>query len=168
MVEFGRLTEDIRAELEGNEKDPFDAAGNTLQWRPKDRHIALRGGDGRLVASAGLVLAEIQVGDGPPIAVVGIGGVLVSQAHRGAGLGRRVIVEVLARAATLGPELALLFCHRNRAGLYERHDFMEAPTPVLVEQPEGRVELPMVTMWRPLRDGAELPAGRLVLLGLPF
>jgi len=168
VVEFGPLTDPIRAELEGDEEDPFDAAGSTLQWRPKERHVALRGDDGHLIASAGLVLTEVQVGDGQPLPVVGIGGVLVSQAHRGQGLGRRVIMEVLTRAAILGPELALLFCHRNRAGLYERHDFVEVPPPVLVEQPKGRVEIPQVTMWRALRPGAELPAGRLVVLSLPF
>jgi predicted N-acetyltransferase YhbS len=168
VVEFGRLTDTIRAELEGDEEDPFDAAGDTLRWRPKDRHVALRQDDGRLVASAGLVLTEVQVGDGEPLPVVGIGGVLVSQANRGQGLGRRVIMEVLARAATLGPGLALLFCHRNRAGIYRRHDFVEVPPPVLVQQPDGPVEIPQVTMWRALRPGAELPAGRLTLLSLPF
>ncbi len=168
VVEFGPLTDGLRAELEGDEEDPFDAAGNTLRWRPKDRHVALRGDDGHLVASAGLVLTEVQVDDGEPIPVVGIGGVFVAQANRGQGLGRRVITEVLARAAELGPDLALLFCHRNRAGLYERHDFVEVPPPVLVEQRDGRVEIPMVTMWRALREGAELPPGRMALLSRPF
>lgn len=168
VVEFGSLTDTLRAELEGGEEDPFDAAGNTLQWRPKDRHVALRGDDGHLIASAGLVLANVQLGKAEPVPVVGIGGVLVNRAHRGRGLGNRVIIEVLARAATLGPELALLFCHRDRAGLYARHDFVEIPPPVLVEQPGGRIEMPMVTMWRPLREGAELTAGSLIVHGLPF
>src|ERR1700731_2538949 len=63
VVEFGRLTDTQRAELEGDEDDPFDAAGDTLKWRSKDRHVALRGPEGHLVASAGLVLAEVQVAD---------------------------------------------------------------------------------------------------------
>jgi GNAT superfamily N-acetyltransferase len=167
VVEFGRLTEAIRAELEGDEEDPFDAAGDTHQWRPKERHVALRGDDGRLVASAGLVLAEVEVGEVGPIPIVGIGGVFVSAPHRGRGLGDRVIVEALARAASTGRDVALLFCHRDRAGLYQRHDFVEVPPPVLVEQAQGRVEIPQVTMWRGLRPGAELPAGRLALLSLP-
>ncbi|HEY1522771.1 MAG TPA: GNAT family N-acetyltransferase [Solirubrobacteraceae bacterium] len=168
VVEFGRLGDAQRAELEGDEEDPFDAAGNTLQWRSKDQHVALRGDHGRLVASAGLVLAEVEVGNAPPIPVVGIGGVLVSAPYRGRGLGNRVIIEVLARAKATGRELALLFCHRNRAGLYKRHGFVEIPPPVLVEQPDGPVEIAMVSMWRPLREGWEPPAGQLVLRSFPF
>ena len=168
LVEFGRLSDAQRVELEGDEDDPFDAAGNTLQWRAKDRHVGLRGEDGRLVASAGWVLAEVEGGAGTPVPVVGIGGVFVSAPHRGRGLANRVIIEVLDRAATTGRELALLFCHRNRAGLYTRHGFLEVSPPVLVEQPEGQVEIPMVSMWRPLREGSELPAGQLVLRSLPF
>jgi predicted GNAT family N-acyltransferase len=168
VVEFGGLTDAYRAELEGDEDDPFDARGTDLSWRRKDRHVALRGVDGRLVASAGLLLAELQVADGPTTPVVGIGGVFVKAAHRGQGLGDRVIVEALRRAATLGPDIAILFCHRNRAGLYVRHEFVEIPPPVLVQQPDGFVEIPQVAMWRTLRDGASLSAGRVKLLSLPF
>ena len=168
LVEFGRLTEAQRAELEGDEEDPFDAAGNVLQWRKKERHVALRGRDGRLVASAGLVPAQIEIGGSEPVPVVGLGGVFVTQRHRGQGLARRVVAEALDRAATMGPDLIMLFCHRNRAGLYERFDFVEIPPPVLVEQPEGPVEMKMVAMWRPLRDGAARPPGQVTLRGLPF
>jgi hypothetical protein len=79
VVECGRLNDNQRAELEGDEDDPFDAAGDTLRWRSKDRHVALRGPDGRLIA-----------------------------------------------------------------------------------------EMPYVSMWRPLGEGWELPAGQLVLHSLPF
>jgi predicted GNAT family N-acyltransferase len=168
VVEFGPLTEAQRAELEGDEEDPFDARGNTLRWRKKDRHVALREPDGRLVASAGLVLAEVQAGGSPPMPIVGLGGVLVSAAWRGQGLGRRIMNEALARAATMGPAVVLLFCHRNRAALYVRHGFAEVPPPVVVEQPDGPVEIPQVTMWRPLHEGARLPAGQFALRGLPF
>ncbi len=42
VVEFGRLTAAQRRELEGDEEDPFDAAGFTLRYRPKERHVGLR------------------------------------------------------------------------------------------------------------------------------
>ena len=168
MIEFGRLSESQRAELEGDEVDPFDAAGNTLQWRPKDHHVALRGPEGRLVASAGLVLSDVQADGSDPVPVVGIGGVIVAAPYRGRGLANRLIDELLTRATTLGPDLAMLFCHRNRAGLYTRHGFIEISATVVAQQPPGLVEMQMVAMWRALREGARLPPGNLTLGGLPF
>jgi GNAT superfamily N-acetyltransferase len=168
LVEFGRLSESQRAELEGDEVDPFDAAGNALQWRLKDQHVALKDPDGRLIASTGLVLAEVDVGDEATLPVVGIGGVFVSAPYRGQGLSTRVIVEALERAAGLGPDVAMLFCHRDRAGLYLRHAFVEITPPVLVDQPDGPVEIPMVAMWRAIHDRTALPEGRVSLRGLPF
>jgi predicted GNAT family N-acyltransferase len=138
--------------LEGDEVDPFGAAGNTLTWRLKDQHVALRRPDGPLIASAGLVRAEIEVGQGT-IPVVGLGGVFVAAPYRGRGLSTRVITEALARAQTMGPEVVLLFCHRDRVGLYLRHGFAEVAPPVRVAQPDGPVEIPMVTMSRCPRAG---------------
>jgi GNAT acetyltransferase-like protein len=83
IVEFGALTDSQRAELEGDEEDPFDARGTQLSSRAKDQHIGALDPDGRLVASAGLVLAEIQIDDGAPTPVVGLGGVIVAAHHRG-------------------------------------------------------------------------------------
>jgi len=168
VVEFGRLSDRQRAELQAGEDDPFDAAGKTLRWRTKDRHVALRGPDGRLVASAGLVLGEVQVGDRPTMPFVGIGGVFVSAPYRGQGLGSRVTIEAVRRAETLGPGVALLFCHRDRAGLYERHGFVEIDPPVFVQQPCGFVEVPLVAMWRAIHDEVTLPSGRVIVHSLPF
>ena len=61
IVEFGRLTADRRAELEGDEDDPFDAAGETLRFQRKERHVAVRDGRGRLVASTGMLVVEVEV-----------------------------------------------------------------------------------------------------------
>jgi predicted GNAT family N-acyltransferase len=179
IVEFGALTDAYRAQLEGDEDDPFDAAGSPLRWRSKDRHVALRDAGGRLVASVGLLTTEIRVhaDEVVPIAgvdaneivpIVGIGGVIVAAHHRGRGLAREVLTAALGRAETLGPPLALLFCHRDRVGLYERFGFRVAAGPVLVGQPGGTVEMPHVTMWRALRPGAALRDGRVTLLGEPF
>ena len=168
VVELGRLTESQRAELVAAEEDPFDAAGNTLRWRRKDRHVALRRSDGRLVASAGLVLGELQAEDEARHAFVGIGGVFVTARYRGRGLGRRIVSEALRHARTLGPEIALLFCHRDRAALYERHGFVKVEPPVLVEQPGGYAEVSLVTMWRTLRRAPALPPGGLTIHSLPF
>ena len=61
VVEFGPLSDAQRAELEGDEADPFDAAGMTLEYRAKERRVALQD-DGRLAASAGLTAAAVHVG----------------------------------------------------------------------------------------------------------
>jgi predicted GNAT family N-acyltransferase len=170
VVEFGSLTDAIRAELEGDEEDPFEGAGNTLQWRRKERHVALRGDDGRLVASTGLLVTSVTVDDGPVRPVVGIGGVIVVARCRGQGLSTVIVREALRVAATLGPDAVILFCHPDRAGLYLKHGFVELAAPVFVEQPGGAIaEMPDVTMWRSVgEEAAAPPLGRIVVNGLPF
>jgi predicted GNAT family N-acyltransferase len=168
VVVFGPLSDSQRAELEAGEEDPFDGAGNTLAFRPKDQHVALRQADGRLIASTGFVLAELRVDEGPPVPFVGIGGVFVTAERRGQGLGNRILEEALRFGGMLGPDFALLFCHRDRSGLYLRHGFTEVEPPVLVEQPGGQAEIPLVTMWRPLGEGPTPSPGRLSVGSLPF
>jgi GNAT superfamily N-acetyltransferase len=168
LIEFGPLSDSQRSELEAGEEDPFDAAGNTLSWRPKERHIALRRSDGRLVASTGFVLAELQSGEDPPRPFVGIGGVFVTEECRGRGLGDRIVDEALAYAAGLGPQIALLFCHEDRSRLYLRHGFSPVETEVRVRQPGGFAALPQMTMWRPLREGVSLGEAPLTVHSLPF
>jgi predicted GNAT family N-acyltransferase len=170
VVRFGRLSEAQRTELEADESDPFDSARLPFQlsWRSKDQHVALQDADGRLIASAGVVVAKVAAGNEPAIEVVGIGGVIVTAAHRGRGLGKRVVEEVVQLAETVGPDIAMLFCHPDRAGLYRLYGFTEVGEPVVVDQPAGPVTMPMVTMWRPLREGAALLPGPVRLTGLPF
>jgi GNAT superfamily N-acetyltransferase len=168
VIKFGRLSDSQRAELEAGEEDPFDAAGNSLAFRPKDRHVALREGEGRLVASTGFVLADLCVDERPAVPFVGIGGVFVTADHRGGGLGNRILLEALRFAETLGPKLSLLFCHRDRSGLYVRHGFDEVEPPVLVEQPDGYAEISLVTMWRSLGVSTIPAPGRVTVRSLPF
>jgi predicted N-acetyltransferase YhbS len=167
IVEFGRLLPAQRAELEGDEKDPFDSMGSDWHFRAKDRHVALSDNGGRLVASTGMVIVEVEV-DPQRFSVVGIGGVIVNAAHRGRGLAREVVEAALARAKTLGPRFALLFCHEDRAGLYRRLGFAELDVPVRVQQPDGLALMPQHTMWRALHQDASWPPGPAVVHSLPF
>ena len=167
LIEFGRLTQRQRRELEGDEQDPFDAAGSTLHFRDKDRHVGLRDDRGRLVASAGMVVAEVEVA-GRRFPVVGLGGVIVNAERRGRGHAREVVTAALARAERLGPEFILLFCHADRAGLYRLLGFTEVGSEVTVDQPDGTATMPMRAMWRGLRADASWPDGGVALLGLPF
>jgi predicted N-acetyltransferase YhbS len=168
LIEFGPLTDERRAEVEGDEADPFDAARvPPMQWRAKQRHVGLTDEGGRLVASAGLLVTEVEAG-GEPFPVVGLGGVLVNQAHRGRGLSLRVVQAALDKAATLGPNFVVLFCHEDRMGLYRRFGFAEVRSEVLVEGESGQLVMAMRTMWLALRPGASWPDGPLVLQGRPF
>jgi predicted N-acetyltransferase YhbS len=167
FVELGPLTPELKSELEGDEQDPFDAAGLTLEYRAKDRHVGLRDASGQLVASAGMLIVEVEVGE-ERFAVVGLGGVIVNARHRGRGLARKVVDAALARAATLGPAFALLFCHEDRAGLYRKLGFVVVEDEVVVEQPDGFAALPQLAMWRRLHDRATWPGGPLTVHSLPF
>jgi predicted N-acetyltransferase YhbS len=167
IVEFDHMTTGRRDELEGDEDDPFDAAGTTLSFQRKDRHVGLRDESGRLVASAGMLIVEVDVA-GERFPVVGVGGVIVTAAHRGRGLARTVVNAALTKAATMGPAFVILFCHEDRKGLYRRLGFEEVEPPVLVQQPDGYAEMTMRTMWRALAEDVSWPDGRLTVHGLPF
>jgi predicted GNAT family N-acyltransferase len=167
VVEFDGLTDEHRADLEGDEVDPFDISGVTLAFRSKDRHVGLRADDGRLAASAGLVIAEVEVA-GARFEVVGLGGVIVNAERRGRGLARRVVGEALVRAAGMGPAFVVLFCHADRRGLYERLGFAELGWPVTVEQADGVTVMPLRAMTTALRPESSWPAGPVALHGLPF
>lgn len=168
LIEFGELTPQLRAELEGSEYDPYDMAGVYMDWQPKPRHVGLLDPQGQLIASTGLVIARIEV-DGRGLDVLGLGGVIVARPHRGRGLARRVVGAALELGATLGPDIAMLFCREDRVGLYERLGFSEVPRPVRVTQRDGsQVVMPLVTMWRALEPRTILPRGLVRLLTLPF
>ncbi|MCW2968458.1 MAG: cation transporter [Solirubrobacteraceae bacterium] len=168
LVELGPLSAEQRAELEGDEHDPFDGGRiDALTWRDKDRHVALAAPDGTLYASTALLTVTVEVA-GEPLEVVGISGVIVNRAHRDRGAAREIVEAALARAEEMGPSLALLFCHADRAGLYRKLGFTELDEAATVDQPGGRRTMPMVAMWRPLRPGATWPPGPVAVQGLPF
>ncbi len=168
IIEYGSLTEGQRVELEGGELNPFGTTDPPLQWRAKDQHVGLRDAGGRMVASLGFVPVQVRVAGGEPFDVLGIGGVIVAPSHRGHGHARTVIEAGLARAQTLGPAIALLFCLADKVALYERFGFAVIQGGVSVQQPRGMVTLPQSTMWRALKAAASWPPGDVEVLSLPF
>lgn len=168
LVELSALTERDWADLTGSEHEPFGAVGAGLAWREKDRNVALRAGDGHLIAAAGAVIAEIQVEDAGSFEVVGVGGVIVTASARGRGLMSRILDPLLALAEGMGPERAMLFCRPELVAVYRSFGFAEITAPVCAYQQQGRVEMPMPAMWRALHEGAEWPPGRVDVAGLPF
>jgi GNAT superfamily N-acetyltransferase len=154
--------------LQGDEPHPWGGEAEALEWAGKDRHVGVRGDNGELLALAGALVAEVRVEDGAPFPVAGIGGVIVRPEMRGRGLARLVIEAILDVARGLGPERAMLFCRAPLVVLYERFGFIEIEASVSAEQPGGRVEMPMRSMWAPLREGAVWPDGAVEVLGEPF
>jgi predicted N-acetyltransferase YhbS len=167
IVVFGPLTQEQRAELEGDEHDPFDAAGSTLVYQRKERHVGIKDDRGRLIASTGMLVVQAEV-QGRRFPVVGFGGVIVTAHHRGRGLARSVVKVALTKARTLGPPFVILFCHEDRAGLYRKLGFDVIGSEVVVKQPHGYAAMPDRTMWHALHPDAIWPEGAMTVHGLPF
>jgi GNAT superfamily N-acetyltransferase len=153
-------------ELYDGEEDPFAGVGLGIRWRDKELHTVGRE-RGRAICHVGLTVAIAEVGR-TPFAVVGVGTVLVARRERGRGRLRPVFEAALARAETLGPRFALLFCAARNEWLYERYGFRALAGPVTVDQPEGSAMMPTSAMWRPLQAGAVWPEGPVRLRSLPF
>jgi GNAT superfamily N-acetyltransferase len=154
-------------ELYDGEDDPFGGVGGGIRWRHKELHTVGRE-DGRMISHVGLTVAIAEV-EATPFALVGVGGVLVARRERGRGRLRPVFEAALARAQTLGPRVALLFCAARNEWLYERYGFRALADPVTVDQPgEGSAVMPTSAMWRPLAEGAVWPPGAVRLRSLPF
>jgi predicted GNAT family N-acyltransferase len=164
LVELpGDHSEVERAELLDGEEDAYELAALVLPpGRSKDRRFALRE-QGRLVASAGILKADVAVGSSV-FGVVGIGGVLVTRSRRGQGLFRRVMEPALEAARLEGPDFALLFCLRKNAPLYAKLGFVTLEAPVT----STGIVIPLDTMWRPLTPAAQWPDGPVALLGPMF
>lgn len=154
-------------DLTGREAAPFGDETEGIVWRPKERHLGLRDGDGRLVAAGGLVVTTVRVA-GADVEVVGVGTLIVAPDWRRRGI-MPLVADPLARLAEeLGPNLAMIFCREALVPLYERRDYRRIAAPVRVDQPDGRITMPIPAMWRPLRDGATWPDGDVEIDGEPF
>jgi GNAT superfamily N-acetyltransferase len=168
LAEIDALTSRDWDELVAGEPEPFGRVGEELTWRRKDRYVGVRDPAGRLLAAAGVALAEVRGPSAPAFPVAGLGGVIVTREARGRGLARTVIEGGLEIARRMPVEHAMLFCLPRTMGLYEKFDFRPLQAPVHAEQARGRVLVPMVAMWAPLREGASWPEGPIEVVGEPF
>ena len=162
LEQIGRLPRELWDELIGGEEDPFGVGDDPTEWRRKE-HFSVLYDEQRPVAAAGLVVVETDHGD-----VVGVGGVIVNRDYRDQGHLRPVLDAALERAATLGPDIAMLFTAEWNVSLYAHFGFREISAPVTVDQPGGPIEMSDHAMWRPLREGAGWPDGPVRVRGLPF
>jgi predicted GNAT family N-acyltransferase len=167
LVELDEVTDQQWRELVAGEREPWGGSAEELTWSEKSRHVGIRAPDGRLVALAGAVLSDVEV-DGAGFQVLGVGGVFVTGSARGRGLVATLLEGLLADAAQVGPDRAMLFCRPALLGLYGRLAFEEIHAPVWAAQPSGRIEMPLRAMWRRLHGTASWPSGRVDVCGLPF
>jgi predicted GNAT family N-acyltransferase len=110
----------------------------------------------------------VKVEHEPPFQVVGLGGLIVTRSARGRGLARLLAVRLLEIAGELEAQRAMLFCREELTSFYAKLGFVTIEAPVWVEQPGGRVEMPMPAMWSALGGDAGWPPGGVDLLGEPF
>ena len=162
LEQIGMLSRETWDALIADEHDPFGMGDDPTEWRRKEHFTVLYDGE-RPVAAAGLVVVETDHGD-----VVGVGGVIVNRDYRDQGHLRPVFDAALERAATLGPDTAMLFCAEWNVSLYAHFGFVEIDAPVTVDQPGGPKVKDDHAMWRPLREGATWPDGPVRVRGLPF
>jgi GNAT superfamily N-acetyltransferase len=168
LVELDSLAEPYWEELVAGEHQPWGSVGEELAWRDKSRNIGVRDDDGRLLAAGGVVVAEVQVGQGPPFEVAGLGGLIVTRSARGRGLARLLARHLLVVAGEFGTQRAMLFCRPQLMALYGTLGFTPIEAPVWADQPGGRIEMPLPAMWKTLGGDARWPVGRVELLGEPF
>lgn len=168
VVELDRLSEPYWEELVAGEHEPFGGIGEQLVWRDKTRTVGVREDDGRLVAAAGVVLAEVKVGHESPFEVAGLGGLIVTRSARGRGLARLLCRRVLELACEFEAQRAMLFCLPKLMPVYRGFGFVQIDGPVWAGQPGGQIEMPLPAMWSPLSSNAIWPSGRVELLGEPF
>ena len=168
MIEHvGQITQAQYDEIEAGEHDPFGMDDEDIEWIGKTHQTLLRRDDGKLIGKVGLVTVDVEAGR-EAFTVAGVGGVLVTQAERGRGHLRPLLNAALERAVELGPERAMLFCAERNVALYERFGFAVIEAPVICEQPNGPLVMPMPAMWRPLKEGVSWPVGVVSVPGPPF
>ena len=119
------------------------------------------------MALIGATIASVEVEGCEPFEVVGLGALIVQAELRGQGLSRLLLKPVRALAEGLGPDRAMIFCDREQIPLQMGRGYTLITSPVWVDQPEGRIEMPVPALWRPIRPSS-WPAGTVNLYGLPF
>ena len=167
LVELGGLSRRAWIELTERDPDAFGATTAGLIYRDKDLHIGWRSRDDRLVAVVGMTVATVEIADREPFDVVGLGSLIVRRDMRGRGLSEGLSQAARERSKRIGPDRAMIFCEPELVELHTRRGYMPIEAPVRVDQPDGRIEMPIPAMWRPIRPST-WPHGAVDVHGLPF
>jgi predicted N-acetyltransferase YhbS len=154
-------------QIVGDEPDPFGTDQLGISWRAKSDHVGLMV-EGRLIAHAGWVAADMRTESGVTLEVLGLGSVLVHRDRRGRGLGRQLVAGTMEKMRARDVSMAVLFCRTERLPFHRRLGWLPVEADVTVGQPDGTIVMPLLTCWVPLVEGAVMPAGDLQVEGLPF
>lgn len=169
IIELGPLSLAEWIGLTGREPDAFGDHSAGVVWRPKDRHVGVRDEDGKLAAVGGVTVGSVRVAGGEPFEVVGFGGLIVRRDFRGSGLMTPLMDRMVTLGAEMGPDHALIFCERRLLPVYAGRGYSPIDDDVRVDQPDGRITMPIPALWRPIRPGVEpWPPGVVEVDGLPF
>ncbi len=167
VIELSDFGPDRYEQIIDGETDPYGTDYLGMDWKEKSGHVALVE-EGRTIAHAGWVPADLRAATGDQLRIVGLGGVMVHRDRRGNGLGHLLVAAAMERMAKLGPTVGMLFCRDQRVPFYKSLGWHPLEVRVTADQPSGPAVMPLVTCWTPLRDGAGVPDSEIHIEGLPF
>jgi nodulation protein A len=143
-----------------------DDFGRELRWTENDWSLLLRT-ENEIVCHVGVVDRTITVG-GQPLRVGGVGAVATAPAWQRRGCARQLMQ---AAAAFMREELympaGLLICGGSRVPYYGRLGWQTVPGPLLIDQPQGKVEM-LTNIMVLLFGETAWPAGTIDLCSLPW
>src|SRR4030095_14741309 len=143
------LTEDEKRQLFGWGENIFGVESLNLRWRPKDMHLLLYS-DSRPISHVGDLKHVVSVA-GQPRAIGGVGGVVTVPEAQKRGCARRLMehaTEFFQREWKV--DAGLLFCLTKLEPYYEALGWQTVVSPVLIEQPNARIDSPLKVMILPL------------------
>jgi GNAT superfamily N-acetyltransferase len=170
MVEVIRqaesLTDEEKQRLFGWGEDIFGVGTFNLSWRPKDLHFLLYSG-GEPVSHVGILKHVVTV-NAESVTVGGVGGVVTVPEAQKKGFARR-LMQHTAKFFEREWKVAggLLFCLPEMVAYYEALGWQRLESPVLIEQPNGKIASPLRVMVLPLSK-EEWLNGSIELGSLPW
>ena len=160
------LTDEEKQLLFGWGENIFGVAALKLSWRPKDLHFLLYSG-GEPVSHVGILKHVVTV-NAESVTVGGVGGVVTVPEAQKKGFAR----QLMQHAAKFFEQewkvdAGLLFCLPKLTAYYEALGWQEVESPVLIEQPSGKIVSPLCVMALPL-VGEGWSSGSIELRSLPW
>ena len=145
--------------------DVFQGALYQLRWRAAERHVV---GylDGKPVTQVGLVKQEVVAGKEKRW-VAGVGGVVTVPSQLRKGFARACLLRAHdVMKDELGVSHGFLFCPERLLGFYSGTGWRRIEDKVMIDQPQGKVTSPLLSMV--ISFGDAWPRGTVDLQSLPW